>query len=366
MDGQSSGLDFALISHMESWQYAQDFLEAARKSELKPLTLEQIQDSFPYFPPRKVFNITARSTFDQRVVKGAYIETFISPDELGPRHFKKMLKKVKEAAVAAVREGAKITTLGGFTSIILEGRTYILPGSDKTAFTTGNTLTAAYVVKGMELACKMYGVDLNKSNLLILGSTGDIGTACVRYFSGKVKKMLLCARNKEVLANQHDSLTRQGLASEYSTDSGALIPRSDLIISVASTAKPLFSLNDCLDHTLVCDAGYPKNIIAQSKQQLARLWKGGMGQIKGGYVFEPNYSDGFYKFPAPYSGHGCLIEPLLLAMENRYESFSTKRGEITVDKIEEIWTLAKKHGCTVAPFFNMELWDRQPKTNDYG
>ena len=358
MDGQSPGLDFALISHMETWSLAEHFMAAARSPGLAPLTREQIQDSFSFFPPRKVFNIEAKSTFDNHWIKGAYIETFISPDELEPRYFKSMLKKVKEAAQVAAKEGARVTTLGGFTSIILEGKTHILPGQEQTAFTTGNTLTAAYVVKGMEKACERYQIDPAKSTLLVLGSTGDIGSACVRYFSGKVKKLLLCARNQKNLEKQHLSLKEQGIQSSFSADAASLIPQSDLIISVASTSKPLFSLNDCAAHTLVCDAGYPKNIKAESKQQLKRLWKGGMGQIQGGFTFEPDYSNIFYRYPAPFSGHGCLIEPLLLAMEKRYESFSSERGAITPEKIEEIWAMALKHGCPVAPFFNEVLWEQ--------
>lgn len=356
MDGQPSGLDFALIGHLESWDKASAFIQAVRKPELKPLTLDQVKDMFPYFPPRRVFNLTATSTFDQRAVKGTYIETFIPPHNLSPSHFRQVLAKVEAAAKVAAKEGARIASLGGFTSIILEGKTNRLPGQETTAFTTGNTLTAAYVVKGMEEACRQHHAALEDCTLLVLGSTGDIGSACVRYFQGKVKKLMLCARNERRLKEQSDDLTSKGIPSLYSAEASALIQKADLIISVASTEKPLFSLDDCQPHTLVCDAGYPKNIIAKSDTQLNRIWKGGMGQVTGGVKYDPDYTDIFYAFPEPNIGHGCMIEPTLLAMEQKFESYSTQRGNITPEKIEEIWAIAQKHGCHLAPFFNEKLW----------
>lgn len=359
MDGQSASLDFALIGHLESWQKAEAFMKAVRNPELKPLRVDQIKDLFPYFPPRKVFNLSATSTHTQKTVRGGYIETFIPPHSLTPGHFREIIKKVHGAAEVAARHGAKVASLGGFTSIILEGKTHNLPGQDVTAFTTGNTLTAAFVVKGMEQACQLHGMSLADCDLLIVGSTGDIGTACVRYFAGKVKKLLLCARNQRVLQEQHNMLQARGVDCAYSTEASELIPSSDLIISVASTEKPLFSLNDCQPHTLVCDAGYPKNIIANSTSQLNRIWKGGMGQVTGGVSYSPDYTSIFYASPAPYVGHGCMIEPTLLAMDGRFESYSTQRGKITVEKIEEIWAIARKHGCSVAPFFHDQLWDKQ-------
>jgi predicted amino acid dehydrogenase len=51
----------------------------------------------------------------------------------------------------------------------------------ETKFTTGNTLTAAYIVKGIEKAATGKDINLQESNVLIVGATGDIGMACVQY-----------------------------------------------------------------------------------------------------------------------------------------------------------------------------------------
>ena len=112
-----------------------------------------------------------------RIAKGKYIETFISPDELTVKHWKKNISKVKDAAICATNMQARITTLGGFTSIVLEGRVDMLNTNSSSKFTTGNTLTAAFIVKSIEKACLRFDKELKQQNILIIGSTGDIGSA---------------------------------------------------------------------------------------------------------------------------------------------------------------------------------------------
>jgi fatty aldehyde-generating acyl-ACP reductase len=64
-----------------------------------------------------------------------------------------------------------------------------------------------------------------------------------------------------------------------------------------------------------------------------------------------------FDFPDPRIAHGCMIEAALLAFEGRYEGFSNGRGNITADKIDEMWSLACRHGIQVAPLFNRDgVW----------
>ena len=357
MDGQPASLDFGLIGHQDTWSKVYDLLNTIRKPELGSLSMEKLKDIFNWIPPRTVFQIEVNSVFEDKVVRGAYIETFISPDQLQPRFFRSMMRKVSEAMDYASRSGIKVVTLGGFTSIVLEGKFSPEHENGEIFFTTGNTLTTAYVVKGVEEACRLHRLDLSEATLLVIGSTGDIGSACVRYFEGKVRKFLLAARKKSALEKQSRELAGTGMDVSFATDIGPFLAEADVIISAASTDKPMFEMGACATHTLVCDVGYPRNIIAGSMEEHNRLWHGGMGQMAGGCRFIPDYSQGFYVYPAPNVSHGCLLESILLALEQRYESFSAGKGAITIDKIEEIWAMAGKHGFVLAPFFNSKgLW----------
>jgi predicted amino acid dehydrogenase len=231
----------------------------------------------------------------------------------------------------------------------LEGR--LTPYTSSNArFTTGNTLTPAFIVKGVERAAAMHKLDLRLANVLIIGATGDIGRGCVGYFQNRVKRLLLCARNKSRLKTLSDQIEDAGANSEYSTDLSELLPRADLIICVASaTELPVSSVKP---HVIVCDAGYPKNLLQKAEEQVGMLFHGGMGMVECGYRFQPDYTDSFYQYPAPGIIHGCILEAMVLAFENRFEDYSSGRGNITVEKVEEIYQLALKHGVVLAPFFN--------------
>ena len=359
MDCSSSGLDFAIIGHQDSWQTITSFINTLRKPDLTELSIEQAKGVFSFIPPRDIYkiNITSKSG---RQVTGAYIETFIEPDKLTIEHTRKNVWKVMKAVDHAAKLGARIVAMGGFTSIVLEGK---IAGDclANTRFTTGNTLTAAFIVKGVEQAAKQLNLPLSRATFLILGATGDIGLACVNYFKNKVKKLLLCARNKHRLQQLDNDLNDENIAVKSSVCLNELIGDADVIIGVASSSN--INLAGCKPGVLICDAGYPKNMDSMVDLHTGiNLFHGGMGQVSMGYYFDPDYSKSIYHYPAPGIAHGCILEAMVLAFENKIESYSSGKGNITTDKIEEIFTSGLKHGITLAPFHNANgLWPDQKK-----
>jgi fatty aldehyde-generating acyl-ACP reductase len=356
MGNQPADIDFALIGHQDCWKKITGFVDFLSNGK-QSLPAEKISEVYSFIPPRRLFDIEIRSITGDKV-KGCYIETFISPDELGVRYWRKNVVKVNEALACARILNAPVASLGGFTSIVLEGRNDTLNDGCVTKFSTGNSLTAAFIVKGIEKACARFNKKLQDQQLLVIGATGDIGSACVEYFSGKVKKSLLCARQEITLLKMKSELEKKGLPVSASTDITTLLPDADLIISVASSTIQNFDRSLCKNDAIICDAGYPKNLLSNlGKAFKDRLFFGGMGYVKGGYQFEPSIHHDLYDFPVKNIGHGCMLEGVVLALEKLYIPFSTGRGNITTGKIELIYSLAQKHGITVAPFFNaVTVW----------
>jgi predicted amino acid dehydrogenase len=60
------------------------------------------------------------------------------------------------------------------------------------------------------------------------------------------------------------------------------------------------------------------------------------------------------RHPFPDVVHGCLFEGMALAPESRFEPFSQGRGFITQERVEEIETIAARHGIFLAPFYNAD------------
>jgi fatty aldehyde-generating acyl-ACP reductase len=352
MDNQSAGIKFALIGHQDSWETVKQFVNTLRVADTYgELSVEKIREVYTYIPPRKLFDITFNSAVSPSI-NGAYIETFISPDELTETYLRKNICKVKDACISAAKSGAGIVSLGGFTSILLEADNDNFRNIDDTYFTTGNTLTAAFIADGIEKACEHWDVNIAASSLLIIGSTGDIGSACVKYFSRKAKQLLLCARQAGRLKKQSAELSEKGIAHIAGTSLKELIPCADIVISVASSMINPDDLNDLPQHAIVCDAGYPKNLRNAYLKNHERLFYGGMGFAKKGFEFGKGAHEILYKFPVPKVAHGCMLEAIVLAMESNYSAFSKGRGNITEQSMHEIKTMAEKHGIVTAPLFN--------------
>jgi fatty aldehyde-generating acyl-ACP reductase len=357
MDSTTSSLDFAVIGHQANWQHITSIINSIRTGQQNKLSTESIRNIYSYIPPRDIFRIKVKSKTGSEV-NGVYIETFIDPDKLGPQFIRSNISKVTDAISFAKKMGAPIVTLGGFTSIVLEGELYPFSNA-ATTFTTGNTLTAAYIVRGMERAATHHQIDPVTSNILIVGATGDIGMACVNYFKNKSQKLFLCGRNSQRLTLLAAQLKEQNIPIRYSTCMQELVSDADLIICAASSTE--INLGVCKKNVLICDAGFPNNLVADPvKSNSGYLFQAGMGQISCGYSFHPDYSKSFYQHPAPNISHGCVLEAIVLALERKFESYSHGKGKITTEKMEEIYGLGLKHGITLAPFYNGQgLWNDQ-------
>jgi len=354
MDSSSASLDFAAIGHQDNWGTITSFVNDIRANVPERLSTDKIRNIFSFIPPRDLFRVKVRSETGAEI-NGVYIETFIDPDRLDAQSLRTNITKVKRAIALATRLGARVVALGGFTSILLEGNLDSYT-TEKTKFTTGNTLTAAFIVKGIENAAARQNIDLGDSTILCIGATGDIGLACIQFLKHKVKKLLLCARNHQRLEATAKTLMSENIEVGYSTNLDELVQEADIIICVASSAG--LKLDRCKKGVLICDAGYPKNIEAAfSADTPVNLFHGGMGQVKHGFDFSPDYSKTIYAYAAPHIIHGCLLEAMVLAFEKRYENYSSGKGNITPKKMEEIFDLSRKHGIFPAPHFNVKgLW----------
>ena len=161
MGGSIAGIDFALIGHQESWRAAADVLAVLRGPERTPIPNEEIKDILPWIPPRTVCHVDIGSIMSTKSggakARGLYIDSFIPPDRLEAAYVHENIARVRAAAACAINAGAKIVSLGGFSSILIEGNFDLLPHRDDTAFTTGNTLTVAFIVEGIQKMCALPG-----------------------------------------------------------------------------------------------------------------------------------------------------------------------------------------------------------------
>jgi fatty aldehyde-generating acyl-ACP reductase len=351
--GRTMDIDFALIGHPESWRAAADVIAVLRGPERTPLPDDEIKDILPWIPPRPVCHVDVGSIAGARA-RGVYIDSFIPPDRLEAAYVHENIARVRAAATHAIQAGAKIVSLGGFSSILIEGNFDQLPQRNDTVFTTGNTLTVAFIVQGIQEMCAREGRDISRSTLLIVGATGDVGSGCARCLAPLVKRVLLSARNTERLRKLALQLQYDGVQVEVATDLQRFSAEADIVVCAASLASPSLLLGRIAPDAIVCDAGYPKNLSPTAEMPGARVFFGGLGQITGGMSFTPDFHGVLNRHPFPDVVHGCLLEGMALALEGRFEPFSQGRGFITPQRVAEMETIAARHGIYLAPLYNAD------------
>ncbi|HEU0104547.1 MAG TPA: hypothetical protein VFT38_00145 [Vicinamibacteria bacterium] len=328
-------------------------LAVLRGPQHTPLPDDEVQDILPWIPPRAVCHVDAGSIAGAKA-RGLYIDSFIPPDRLEAAYVHENIARVRGAAACAIKAGAKIVSLGGFSSILIEGNFDQLPERDRTVFTTGNTLTVGFIVQGIEKMCALEGRSLSRSTLLIVGATGDVGSGCARCLAPMVRRVLLSARNVERLRRLAAELRADGVEVEIATDLQHFSAEADVVICAASLASPSLRLGRIAPHAVVCDAGYPKNLSPRAEMPGARVFFGGLGQVTGGLRFAPDFRGILNRHPFPDVVHGCLLEGMALALEQRFEPFSQGRGSIIPERVEEIETMAARHGIHLAPLYNAD------------
>ncbi len=344
---------FAAIGHQQDWPALEAMVNGTRERErpgARALTRDEVAALIEFIPPR----VTSRFIVGgPNGIEAVYIETFIRPEELHGRPGREVMRKVQQAIAVARREEAQIAALGGFTSILVEAGVPIPENAPP--LTSGNTLTAGLILRGITQALTNAGRNLADEDVLVIGASGDVGSGVARWLAGRCRSLTLAARNLPRLERERAALAPRGDV-RAAVNAAAALPAATLVIAAASTTDDPFSLAGCQPGTILADAGYPKNLAGDAPAGV-KVFHAGMGCIAGGMVSHDGVLEQFYRFPVADVAHGCMLEGALLALSGRIEACSRKRGHITVEKIDMLLALGDRQGVTPAPLFDDNgLW----------
>jgi len=248
----------------------------------------------------------------------------------------------------AEKSGVGIVTLGGLTSMVGERLGRKINEDVDVAITTGNTLTAALAVEGVEKAAQLFEKSLGDLKVAVIGGTGDIGSACSRVLTQKVKQITVTGRSKVNLSLLQRELKRYKKAKVIaSRDNKKAVNDADIVIASATTSSAILEMGWFKPGSIICDLGYPKNIsYRETDRKDIFVFSGGLASVPAPIDTGVNMG-----IPSSNVCYGCFCEVIILALEHRYENFSFGRGRITPEKMQEIRELGIKHGFHLAPFF---------------
>lgn len=299
-------------------------------------------------PPMKVSRITGvKSEYSE--TEGWFVAVPLISNQMMSLPEDYVMKKIIKASGIAEKLGAEIVGLGALTSVVGDAGITVAKNSN-IAVTSGNSYTIATAIEGTIKAAEMMGRDIRDSNVVVIGATGSIGKVCAEILSRDAKYMTLVARNKERLDGFRDYLlTKTGIAAHTTSNVEEALKDADIVITVTSAVDTVIKPEYLKPGAVVCDVARPRDVskeVADARNDVLVI-EGGVVEVPGDVNFNFNFG-----FP-PKTSYACMAETMILAMEGRIENYSLGR-DLTVEQVDEISKLAKKHGFKLAGFRSFE------------
>lgn len=261
-----------------------------------------------------------------------------------------VIKKITEAGIMAEKMGAKILGLGAFTSVVGDAGITIAKNLN-IAVTTGNTYTVAAAFDATIRACQMLNKSFSEGEIAIVGATGSIGKICAKLSCREASSVTLIGRDNNKLLELKNQLLENhpNKSIKVSTDIAEGLREADVVITVTSSIDDIIKPHYIKTGAVVCDVARPrdvsKSLIEKRKDVLV---------IEGGVIEVPNGTSFGFNFGFPEGlSYACMAETMILALEKRYENFSIGR-DMDIEKVDEIKTLADKHGFRLAGLRSFE------------
>lgn len=342
---------FAIIGHFYNFNHLVKSFKMLNP-DFKVPSQEFLGRLFNLSPSFKVQDILNFKSRTGQAVNGCFIGATFIPDMI-EKDMWAIFSKVVRACKIAEKHGMGIVTLGGFTSIIGERIGQEITNEVDIPVTTGNTFTVAMAIDGVIKAARLLNLDISSVKAAVIGGTGDIGSACARELAPKVKQLTITGRTKSNLKNLSVELAKLRKARiTATTDNAAAVRGADIVIAAAASSAAILDINWFKPGSIICDVGYPKNVsYTPTDRSDILIFSGGLAKSPSAVNFPIDMG-----LPSADTLYGCFCEAIILDLESRFESFSFGRGNITIEKVDEIRQLGKKHGFEVSDFY----WGHKP------
>jgi len=304
-----------------------------------------------WMPPWNAVHVTGVRTPDGRETEGWFVSAPLLPEQMMEFPREEVYTRILRAIEIGVEMGAQIAGLGAFTAVVGDGGVTIAERSP-IPVTTGNSLTIAAGVHSFFRGADEMGIDPAASTVVVVGATGSIGAACVKLIAPRVGHIILVARNATRLAKFHEQIAPElPCESSFTTDISAAVRRAQLILTATSSTQDVIEPEDLQTGSVVCELSLPHDVsrrVATERPDVL-VTEGGNMVVPGTPYFERVREPGseFDLNLPPRTALACMSETMVLALENRLESFTLGRG-IDVQKVMEIDEMAKRCGFTLA------------------
>lgn len=287
------------------------------------------------------------------VLTGKKIKGWLIACPLTPRHFlelpeKQVYRKIIETGRMAQELGAKILGLGAFTSVVGDAGQTIARSLD-IPVTTGDSYTVAVAVRSVKQVAQMLEIPWEDASVAVVGATGAIGRACAVLLSRQVAELYLISRYLAELEKMQEEMTEGSRARLHFSTEMQDLRNAQVILTMTSSLHAVVEPEYLQPGSVICDIARPRDVsmkIASARPDVLVI-DGGMVEVPGAVDFHFDFG-----FP-PGKAYACMAETMALTLEGRFENYTLGK-RITLEKVEEISTIADKHGFQLSGFRSFE------------
>ncbi len=330
---------------------------------LHPLTVRDLARRYPWTawlperviewamaktPAKMASEIIGIRTTAGAETSGWFVICPLTARQLTNSNPQRAVAKIVEAGRVAERLGAGIVGLGAFTAVVGDAGITVAENLD-IAVTTGNSYTVATAVRGVLQAAAQVGIDPRQAHAVVLGASGSIGRICAHLLASEVSSLALVGRPGDPTAEVAAELAQQRAVVSTTTDAASALLQADLVVTVTSALEAIVEPEMLKPGAVICDVARPRDVswrVAEEREDVLVI-EGGAVEVPGEVEFNVDFG-----FP-PRTAYACMAETMILALENRCESFTLGRV-LDVDKVREIEQLGDKHGFRLAGFRSFE------------
>lgn len=216
--------------------------------------------------------------------------------------------------------------------------------------TTGDSYTIWTAIQAVRKAAEIMDIPIGSARAAVVGATGAIGRVCSDLLADEVAELYLIGRRESVLEEcRLGMIDRHVRASLKVSTHMELLRDAQLILTVTSALHAVIEPEHLLPGSVVCDVARPRDVSARVAAMRADILviDGGMVEVPGPVDFHFDFG-----FP-PGKAYACMAETMALALEGRFEDYTLGK-QITRAQVEEISTIADRHGFRLSGFRSFE------------
>lgn len=325
--------------------------DVSRKFPLlgKWLSVQQINFFSTFFPPVYISEIQGvQSAATGKEIKGWFVACPYTPARMLELPERTVYNKIIQTGKLAERLGAGLLGLGAFTSVVGDAGITIAKHLS-IPVTTGDSYTVAVAIESVQEAARVMEIPLTEATVAVVGATGAIGAVAAELMARDVAKIWLIGRRPEALEKVKARIEAHGGAQVAVATDMMPLREADLILTVTSAVDAIIEPHHLKSGAVVCDVARPRDVSTQvaAVRDDVLVIDGGMVEVPGNVNFNFNFG-----FP-PGMAYACMAETMALALEGRYESYTLGK-DITVEQVDTIAHIARKHGFRLGGFRSFE------------